>query len=250
MNNLPPLGKATAAFDVGEDGEVDEEAGNDQCDEREARMPAPVMLCGQCVDNVSNTFSYWHKISGGNSKMSVLKPKKFDGSQNPLFSLETSKKWNSGSSFTFRDNGSKKRFILRYGHPCFTGMEFSCNWIWNLMKGGEPWPVLHLLPPPLLLLLGGSLLPGNHIKILNWLCWNHLPNSSRHFRFWFHDTSLPLQIYMIEPCNYSLSPEPEKKSDWREEEREENQEERWRKLQRYLLKNKESEDTRGPRGEV
>ena len=42
------------------------------------------------------------------------------------------------------------------------GVEYSSSWISNLMKGGEPWPVLHLLPPPLLLLLGSHLLPGYH----------------------------------------------------------------------------------------
>ena len=56
MNNLPPLGKATAAFDeqlqVDEDGEVDggdedEEVGSDQYDEREACTPSPVM-CTMC----------------------------------------------------------------------------------------------------------------------------------------------------------------------------------------------------------
>ena len=48
MKNLPPLGKATAAFDedVGGDVEVGhEEAGDDQYDEREA--PSPVM-CTMC----------------------------------------------------------------------------------------------------------------------------------------------------------------------------------------------------------
>ena len=51
MNNLPPLGKATAAFDedVDGDGEVDQdvggvEAGDDQYVERDAHTPSPVTM--------------------------------------------------------------------------------------------------------------------------------------------------------------------------------------------------------------
>ena len=49
MNNLPPLGKATAAFDedVDGDGEVDEDAGDDQYEERGARTQSPV-TCTMC----------------------------------------------------------------------------------------------------------------------------------------------------------------------------------------------------------
>ena len=41
MNNLPPLGKATAAFDedVDGDGEVDEDAGDDQYVNEKSSQP-------------------------------------------------------------------------------------------------------------------------------------------------------------------------------------------------------------------